>query len=229
VTAIRGVPGLSMLIALAAFNNLLAGVFMALMDAYGLSLMSVEAWSLLWAVVSTGFIIGGLLIARVGLTSNPLGLLLTLNAVLWLVTTRFPIRSSVAFVAVGMYAYMLIVPFVEAAEQTILQRVVPFERQGRVFGFAQSVELSASPLTAFLISPITQFAVIPWMTDGWGADVIGPWFGTGPDRGIALVFVIAGLIGLVIALLARLTRQYRELADVYRRTPPPVVATESAA
>ena len=38
-----------------------------------------------------------------------------------------------------------------AAEQTVLQRVVPFERQGRVFGFAQSVEQAASPLTAFLV------------------------------------------------------------------------------
>ena len=29
------------------FNNFLGGVFMALMDAYGLSLVSVQAWGLL--------------------------------------------------------------------------------------------------------------------------------------------------------------------------------------
>jgi DHA3 family multidrug efflux protein-like MFS transporter len=46
---------------------------------------------------------------------------------------------------------MMLHPYAEAAEQTILQKVVPFERQGRVFGFAQSVEQSASPLTAFFI------------------------------------------------------------------------------
>ena len=34
---------LMLLVMLAAFNNLLGGVFMALMDAYGLSLVSVEA------------------------------------------------------------------------------------------------------------------------------------------------------------------------------------------
>ena len=56
-------------------------------------------------------------------------------------------------------------PYIEAAEQTVLQRVVPYERQGRVFGFAQSVEQSASPLTAFLISPLAQFVFIPFMTD----------------------------------------------------------------
>ena len=49
--AIRAVPGLGMLIVLAAFNNLLGGVFMALMDAYGLELVSVETWGLLWGLI----------------------------------------------------------------------------------------------------------------------------------------------------------------------------------
>ena len=61
-----------------------------------------------------------------------------------------------------------------------------------MFGFAQSVELAASPLTAFLIGPLTQFVVIPFMTDGVGAQTIGGWFGTGPARGMALVFTVAG-------------------------------------
>ena len=45
---VRGVPGLLALIGFSCFNNFLGGVFMALMDAYGLSLMSVQAWGLLW-------------------------------------------------------------------------------------------------------------------------------------------------------------------------------------
>lgn len=225
---VGAIPGLFALIAFSAFNNLLGGVFMALMDAYGLELMSVEAWGVLWAIVSTGFIIGGLLIARIGLTSNPLGLLLTMNAILWAVTIVFPLRSSIPLLFAGMYVYMLLVPFVEASEQTILQRVVPYERQGRVFGFAQSVELAAAPLTAFLISPVAQFMVIPWMTTGAGAEVLGPWFGTGIDRGLALVFVVVGIIGLTVALFARTTRQYRDLRDAYRTAAPQVVPMEPA-
>ena len=69
--------------------------------------------------------------------------LLVVNLVLWSTTVLFPLRESLVVLAVGMYAYMLIVPFAEAAEQTVLQRVVPYERQGRVFGFAQSVEQAA--------------------------------------------------------------------------------------
>jgi DHA3 family multidrug efflux protein-like MFS transporter len=156
IRVVGEVPGLTALILFSAFNNFLGGVFMALMDAYGLSLVSVQTWGLLWGVLSTGFIIGGLLIARTGLGRNPVRLLLIVNLVLWTVTMLFPLRSSIVLLAAGMYVYMLLVPYAEAAEQTILQKVVPYERQGRVFGFAQSVEQAASPLTAFLISPIAS-------------------------------------------------------------------------
>jgi DHA3 family multidrug efflux protein-like MFS transporter len=110
----------------------------------------------------------------------------------------------------------------------VLQKVVPYERQGRVFGFAQSVEQSASPLTAFLISPLTQFAFVPFMTDGLGADWIGGWFGTGPTRGIALVFVVAGLLGLALTTYALTSRFYRDLRDRYAAVPHSATAQSPA-
>ena len=78
-----------------------------------------------------------------------------------------------------------------------------------MFGFAQSVEQAASPLTAFLMGPIAQFLVIPFMTDGWG---LGPWFGTGAERGLALVFMVTGVVGVVTSLLALRSRSYRRLS-----------------
>ena len=49
-----------------------------------------------------------------------------------------------------------------------------------MFGFAQTLEAAASPITAFLIGPIAQFGIIPSMTDGSLADSIGA--GSGRDR-----------------------------------------------
>jgi DHA3 family multidrug efflux protein-like MFS transporter len=59
------------------------------------------------------------------------------------------------------------------------------------------LEQAASPLTAFLIGPITEFIFIPFVTTGRGVELIGSWFGTGSSRGIALVFTIKGIIGLL--------------------------------
>jgi MFS transporter, DHA3 family, multidrug efflux protein len=110
-------------------------------------------------------------------------------------------------------------PIAEASEQTIIQRVVPFQEQGRVFGFAQSLETAASPITAFLIGPIAQFWVIPSMTDGGLADPIGSWFGTGPARGMALIFIVAGVIGLTVTVLALRSGPYRRLSNRYTAAP----------
>ena len=215
IAVIAAVPGLFALIFFATFNNFLGGVFMALLDAYGLSLVSVQTWGLMFGVLSTAFIISGIVISRTGLGKNPVRTLLSVNLVTWSVCCVFTIQPSIWLLAGGCFIWMLLGPYAEAAEHTTLQKVVPPERQGRVFGFAQSVEQAASPVTAFLIGPLTQFVVIPFMTDGAGADAIGDWFGTGPARGIALVFTVAGLIGLVVTVLALRSRYYRQLSAAY--------------
>ena len=210
---VMGVPGLLMLILFAAFNNFLGGVFMSLMDAYGLSLVSVEVWGFLWGVLSMGFIVGGLVVSRRGLGHRPLRLLVICNLVIWAVCSLFAMRSSVVMLAVGMFVWLVLTPVIEAAEQTVLQATVPFERQGRVFGFATTVESAAAPITALMIGPLAETFFIPQMTDGRGADLIGGWFGTGYERGLALIFTIAGLMGVVATIVVRFSRSYRNLAS----------------
>jgi DHA3 family multidrug efflux protein-like MFS transporter len=215
LAVVVAVPGLMALILFSTFNNFLGGVFMALMDAYGLSLVSVESWGILWGVLSVGFIIGGLVIAKKGLGKNPLRLLFLANMVCWTISSLMVVKSSIVPLAIGMFVYMCLMPILEASEQTIFQKVVPAERQGRVFGFAQSVEQAASPVTAFMMGPITQLFFIPFMTTGSGATSIGSWFGTGADRGIALVFFITGIIGLIVTTLALRSKNYRLLSSRY--------------
>lgn len=219
IRAVRLVPGLIALLLFSTFNNFLGGVFMSLMDPYGLTLMSVEAWGVLIGVTSLGFILGGIVVARRGLGSNPVRTLLLANVVMWTVTIVFPIRSEILPLAVGFFIYLVLAPVAEASEQTIIQKVVPFTEQGRVFGFAQSLETAASPVTAFLIGPIAQFWILPSMTNGALADALGPWLGTGPDRGMALIFIVAGVIGLTVTVLALRSRPYRNLSSRYAAAP----------
>ncbi|MDQ3007889.1 MAG: MFS transporter [Anaerolineales bacterium] len=209
------IPGLMALILFSTINNFLGGTFMGLMDAYGLSLVSVEVWGGLFAVISCGFIVGGLFISKYGLGKNPLVAMFAANIIIWIISAVFTVQPSIILLSIGMFIYISVVPFIEAAEHTILQKVVPQERQGRVFGFAQSVEMSASPLTTFLIGPIAETFFIPFMTTGYGVTLIGSWFGTGADRGIALVFTVTGIIGLIITLIAMNTKYFKLLSDRY--------------
>ena len=125
-----------------------------------------------------------------------------------------------------MFIWLCLIPVVEAAEQTILQRTIAPERQGRVFGFAQSLEQAATPVTALLIGPIAEFVFIPFMTSGAGVELLGGWFGTGADRGLALLFTLAGVVGLVVTLLAMRSGAYRTLAGNERAPAPSLTLQE---
>jgi DHA3 family multidrug efflux protein-like MFS transporter len=223
ITAVRAATGLFALIIFSTFNNFIGGVYMALMDPYGLELFPVQIWGIVLGVTSTGFIIGGLLIAKFGLGRNPIRTMLTLVIVMGLLGSFFTIRDWWWLYASGILLYMTLIPAIEAAEQTVIQKVVPFRTQGRVFGFAAAFESAAAPVTAFLIAPIAEFLIIPFMETPAGQDAFGWLLGDGEARGIALVFFFAGLIMVVAAILAFFTKSYRVLSAQYLEAPDPEV------
>lgn len=216
--AIRAIPGLLALMLFAAFNNLIGGVFMALLDPYGLTLVNVETWGFVYAFTTVGFIIGGIVVAKRGLGKNPLRLMLLTWIGVSLVGLFLGIRESIWLVTICMLAYMTLMPVTEAAEQTLLQKIVPFKKQGRVFGLGQSLEAGAAPISAFLIGPIAQFALIPYMKSTEGQATWGWLLGSGEARGIALSFIFASLVMLAAAILAFRTRSYRVLIREYNES-----------
>lgn len=215
IAAIRVVPGLFALILFSTYNNFIGGVYMALMDPYGLTLFSVQQWGIVFGIAGTGFIAGGLLVAKYGLGKNPIKTLLRVAIVMGLLGSFFTIREWWWLYALGIWLYMVLIPVIESAEQTVIQRVVPYQRQGRVFGFAQAFEASAAPITAFLIAPIAEFLIIPYMRSDEGASTFGWLVGSGDARGIALIFFFSGLVLVAAALLAFASRPYRTLSRSY--------------
>ncbi|MGO2091187.1 MAG: MFS transporter [Microbacterium gubbeenense] len=117
--------------------------------------------------------------------------------------------------------YMALIPAVEAAEQTVIQRVVPYRQQGRVFGFARMFEAAAAPVTSLMIGPLAEFLVIPYMRTDAGQAKWAWLLGEGDSRGSALIFVVGGFLAVVLALGAMLMPQYRSIVRQYARAAPP--------
>ncbi len=226
--AIRAVPGLFALIIFSTFNNLIGGVYMALMDPYGLTLFPVEWWGVVLGFSSTGFLIGGAVVAARGLGRNPIRTMLMLVAVMGFLGAIFTIREWAWLYVVGIWLYMMLIPAIEAAEQTVIQKVVPFEKQGRVFGAATALEVSAAPITSFAIAPLAEFWIIPYMRTDAGRATWGWLLGDGETRGIALTFLFSGIVMIVFALAAFTTRSYRILSAGYAVAPETGIGTAPA-
>jgi MFS transporter, DHA3 family, multidrug efflux protein len=219
IRAIKAAPGLFALIIFATFNNLIGGVYIALMDPYGLTLFTVQWWGIVLGISATGFIIGGIVVAARGLGSNPIRTMLLVVIAMGILGSLFTIREWWPLYALGIFLYMTLIPVVEASEQTVIQKVVPFSHQGRVFGFAAAFESAAAPITAFLIAPIAQFWIVPYMQSESGQQAWGWLLGEGEGRGIALIFFFSGLIMVGVALFAFTTRSYRMLSEEYQHAP----------
>jgi DHA3 family multidrug efflux protein-like MFS transporter len=228
IRAIRAVPALFALLFFSMLNNLVGGVYMALMDPYGLELMSVQMWGIALGVASTGFLVGGIVVSSVGLGANPIRTMLTLVAVMGAIGVLFAIRDWWPLFVAGCWLYMALSPAVEAAEQTVIQKVVPYRRQGRVFGLASAMEAAAAPVTAFLIAPIAQYAIIPFTESARGRELWGWLLGEGQARGIALIFLFAGLVIIALALIAFATRAYRRLSASYANATTAQLAESGA-
>ncbi|MCP2638142.1 MFS transporter [Microbacterium sp. HD4P20] len=218
--AVRAAPGLLALVLFTALNNVFLGVAMAVTDPYGIDLFGVQGWGLWFAVASTGFILGGIVIAARGVGTNPIRTLLLVAAAIGAVGALCAIREWGWLFVAGWWVIMALIPAVEAAEQTVIQRVVPYERQGRVFGFAMTFEAASGPILAVMIAPLAELWVIPYMRTDAGRQQWQWLLGTGDSRGIALIFLVAGVVCMVLALAALLTPQYRLISALYRNTAP---------
>ena len=60
-----------------------------------------------------------------------------------------------------------------------------------------------------------EFAIIPYMESDAGRSTFGWLLGDGEARGIALVFLVAGIVMVLAAVAAFFTRSYRRISAQY--------------
>jgi hypothetical protein len=112
------------------------------------------------------------------------------------------LRPSVLLVGLGITWFLFCIPIAGGCSQAIFQSQVPPEAQGRVFAVRTMVARSMMPLATLLAGPLADWVFEPLMrADGvLGRGWAGKLLGTGPGRGIGLIYVISA--GLIVAASA---------------------------
>ena len=103
---------------------------------------------------------------------------------------------------------------VQGSNRALWQIKVPPELQGRVFAAEQMMARAFAPLAYLLAGPLADRVFEPLLAaEGALAGDLGPILGTGPGRGIGLMFLLIGLTKVLIAAAARGNRHIREIED----------------
>jgi len=128
------------------------------------------------------------------------------------------LRPSLLLIGAGITAIHLVLPVVNASSQVIWQTKVAPGVQGRVFALRRMISQAIAPIAILLAGPLADRVFEPLMADdGALAGTIGRILGTGPGRGIGLMFVLAGAGTVLLAgggwMQPRLRHLEEELPD----------------
>jgi MFS family permease len=97
----------------------------------------------------------------------------------------------------------LVIPILNGSNQAIWQAKVAPDVQGRVFATRRLIAQITIPLGAAIAGPLADNLFEPAMREGGAlAGVFGGLVGVGPGAGMGLMFVLTGLAGALVALLA---------------------------
>jgi len=127
----------------------------------------------------------------------------------------FGLGRDVYVWALASFLDMLFLPIINGSNQAIWQAKVAPDVQGRVFATRLLIAQISIPLAMVLTGPLADWVFEPAMRDGGSlAPVFGWLLGTGPGAGMALMFVITGILGVLIGLVAYMIPVIRNAEDI---------------
>ena len=215
--------GLAALLLMFAAVNFFCELAAVLFTPLVLNVSTPAALGTILAVGGIGMIGGGALLSVWGGPRRP-----ALGAVIFSALSGAAVAAagftvSVPLLAAAVFVFFFCQPLQTGSSQVLWQRTVPAELQGRVFSVRATVAMSAVPLASLVAGPLADRLFEPAMAPGEPlAATLGPFLGVGPGRGIAVILVVAGALGLLSAAAAGLFRPLRQLDEA--AAPPPTAA-----
>ncbi len=196
-----------------------AGILQVLFLPMVLSFASKQELGIVMSVSGIGMLLGSVAVSLWGCSKRRVECILLFAFIQGLCLCLGGFKASVILAAIGGFGYLFSRAIVASLNHTIWQRKVPQELQGRVFALQNMLEkfllvtthLSAAPLVAFMFQPLMS-------ENGILANSVGRIIGVGDGRGMALLFVLMGILNIGAVLVAyrtpELRRVERELPDV---------------
>lgn len=201
---LRDRSGLVALLFFLASSNFLVGIVQVLAYPLILSFASLAQLGTIMSLGGVSMLTGSLFMSTWGSgRQNYINILfcsMLLNGFSMMVAGLYP---SVLLFTVATFLFFFGLPFISSSCQVIFQKKVALDVQGRVFSLRNAICGSCFPLAYVVAGPLADRIFEPLMTvNGALAGTIGKFIGTGPGRGIGLMFIVLGGLTMLITIIA---------------------------
>jgi MFS family permease len=207
-------PGLVGLLLLLSTVNFLWGMVGALITPMVLGFTTSAQLGAIVSIAGAGMLAGSLTMSIWGGPRRRILGVFAFEALSGLCFMLMGLRPLFWTTAAGAFGAHVTIAIVFGSNQTIWQSKVEHQLQGRVFAAQQMLMRAASPLAYLLAGPAADRLFEPLLaTDGRLSGSVGRLVGTGPGRGIGLLFLIMGVIKLSVVLLGYLRPSIRLIEE----------------
>lgn len=214
---IRQTEGLRELAGLFFIVNLVGVLGQVILQPMVLARTGGDSYSLAFVLgaVGSGGIIGGLAVSAWGGPKNKMrGVLVGVVAVSVLGQILLGLVDNLAVWCVAGFLNGAIVIVINACNQVIWQTTVPEALLGRVFGGFIFIAQISVPIAIVLAGPLADKVLQPWTRSStFAAGLVG----SGAGSGMALLLVLAGVLGLVCGLAGMRNGALRRVGERTQR------------
>ncbi|WP_312495924.1 MFS transporter [Anaerosporobacter sp.] len=154
-------------------------------------------------MIGFGGILGGLLVSLRKKSDNKIAEIFLTAAFSFLCgDLLMGVGRNVVLWRIAALAASVPIPFITAAQNVIMYEVIPREVQGRIFAVKNAIQFCTIPIGILLGGFLADYVFEPFMVSGsQGAKWVQGLVGNTEGSGMALMFVITGILGCLTSLL----------------------------
>jgi len=132
-----------------------------------------------------------------------------------LITSLLGVASELTTWALIAFFLTFLVPTINGSSQAIWQAKVAPDVQGRVFASRLLIAQISTPISMLLAGPLADRVFEPAMAStGSLAPAFGALVGNGPGSGMALMFIISGILASITGLVGYSVYVIRNAEDI---------------
>jgi MFS transporter, DHA3 family, macrolide efflux protein len=219
---IRGSGGLPSLLVMFGVLNFFVNIAVVAATPLVLAFASPATFGAVAAAGGAGMVAGGLVMVIWKGPARRVPLMLAALCGSGIFIGLYGVRPWAPLVAAAQFGFFFCLPIANASSSGIWQRRVPVGMQGRVFAVRRMLAQVTVPVAILAAGPLIDHVFKPALAPGARlAPALGPVFGTGPGRGIGLLFVLMGLAMVATALAGAANPRLRAAEGTEPARPVP--------
>ncbi|MXY46983.1 MAG: MFS transporter, partial [Chloroflexi bacterium] len=193
---------------------LMPGIGYALSTPIALTVSDERSAGLILSSFGVGAMVSGLLLTTWGGPKRRMSGILVGLALAGMASMLVGLRPNVPLMMVGVFLVGVTFMFMFGLNRVIWQVKAAPEVLGRIFSLRVALGVGAQSLGVLVAGPLAQHVFEPLMAQGGAlAPSVGAIIGVGEGRGMALMYIIAGLLLLLLVTVSALARRIRLMED----------------